>query len=345
MSKHDTIRKNLRTLTHSQNVEQALCHWKVTDRINRCQSDQMSVCELCGTHFRSGAVVARRVERSKDVVTVTVGGNCLVTLLERQFSEPKEVTKRKAATNKAISERYSGLVDPGGWVTWVYENAPPDLAELVVRLKHVGALRSKSELKKLIAFHDRKRKYSTEAVLPMAEALRAHGVKVPNVITLDQARRLLDGLSSKRLSETLADLGRRFLEEVGATNIDHWQEAWALCTPAQRRLVAALACLSEPIKEPKPRDLMAWLGKHVRLPAIKYPLKAPQFTWHPAWGLCLVSESPGVPSLCVEVFLWGRNEWTKFITAKMRAVSAESPKSFAHLEARAFWDLPRWYLQ
>lgn len=211
-----------------------------------------------------------------------------------------------------------------------------------VRLRHLGALRNNAELKKLVAFHDRKRKYPTEALLPMVDDLRALGTHIADTLTLDQARRLLASLSSKRLEAMLARRGAEYVKDFIAEDFEHWGTAWGNANLLQRRMIAALAALSDSLHDDGDEVWASWLSKHVRLPLIQFPLKAPQFAWHRKYGLCLVSESASRPDSIVEVFRWGRNDRPRFQAKVLRAVVARSSADVLLLEREALWTLPPW---
>jgi hypothetical protein len=316
--------------------------WEVANKINLSERDGSAACELCGTPFRRGAVVVRHVPRVRKRVTLTIGGYCLVMLLEHEFGDPKEVAKRRTATTRQIVERYRGLADAGAWVVWVYEHAPTELADAAVRLRHLGIVRSNAELRRLIAFHDANRKYAAEAVLPMADALRGCGVRVPKSITLDQARRLLAGMSEAKRSQVLGRLGERYLHESGPSNIEGWDDAWRSASQTERRLIAAMAAISDSIQDDGSEVWKNWLSRHVRLAVMASPASSPRFAWNRTYGLCLLAEEAVSSDSTVEVFLWGRNAWARFRVSALHAVTATDVKSVLPLEREVFWQLPIW---
>ena len=93
MSKHETFHKNILAITGCRSFEAAIRGWTVADRICLSNSDEMAVCELCSTRFRLGAIVNRPHTGAKKLKTIAVGGKCLITLLEKQFSDSQEIVK------------------------------------------------------------------------------------------------------------------------------------------------------------------------------------------------------------------------------------------------------------
>jgi hypothetical protein len=325
-------------VTRCRSSKIAMSGWSVSNKIDHSATHAPSSCELCGTHFRRGAVVTRLLPRSTKPITLTIGGDCLSTLLLHQFGNAKEVAKRRAETTRQIEALYDGLADPGSWITWVYENATRRVSDAAVRLKHIGFVRSKAELNKLVAFHDANRKYATEAIFPRASVLREFGISVPKSITLDQWRRLRAGISDDKLSPALAKIGERFLEDAESQNIDRWTETWLGSSPLDRRLIAALGQISDWLSDDDEMTWTRWLKRHVKLPSMIFPSRAPQFVWSPGNGLGLLTEDAATDDTLVEVFLWGRNEYPRFRAGALRAATTDDRAFVIKLEREAFWN-------
>jgi len=148
MGSRPAFKANVIALTGAMTVSHALSGWSVIRRI--AAKDTMGACELCGTRFKRGAWV-RHVRHQPEI---SVGGDCLQTLLLGKFAAPATVKKKATSFRQKIRKRYQGIVDPANWLKWIVEHAPKSHAAAVVQLEHLGYTDGKS-LEKLIAFHDR----------------------------------------------------------------------------------------------------------------------------------------------------------------------------------------------
>ena len=85
MSKRTTISNNLRSLTGRKDVGAAMKGWKVVHLVSPATNSRPTACELCGTRFQNGAII--RYSRPRQ--TISIGGDCLATILRGRFSVAK----------------------------------------------------------------------------------------------------------------------------------------------------------------------------------------------------------------------------------------------------------------
>jgi len=316
--------------------------WQIADRIDLPAKSELSSCELCGTKFRHGAVVMRPRARSRAPITITVGGDCLTTLLRHRFADRQEILRKREETRQQIAEHYSALaklIDIGSWINWVYENAPHELLDVAIGLKYLGAVNSASELNRVVAFHDRTRKYASDALLPFAVELRGLGVIVPRVMTLDRARRFVRELSGRDLRRLFRKRGQEYLDQYDMSDVYRWNGAWSRLGDQNQRLVAALAQLTDWIRDPNWQN---WIAENIKFLPMNAAYKAPRFVWNHAEGLALLVEDPEPPRSLVEVFLWGRNESKRFLFEQLQLVDSNYEPDIFQLEKKVFWDVPTW---
>src|SRR5262249_34151273 len=155
------ITNNLLALTRCRSFAKAVDGWSVQRLVNLSNVEQQS-CELCGTRFREGALVVHR--RSK--ATVLVGGTCLKTLQEHRFPKRFRFKEAKRFTLEMIRSHYGALVDPGNWLLWIRRNAPKRLAQAAADLYAFGVALEHEQLAALIRFHDSRRLFPRNALLP-----------------------------------------------------------------------------------------------------------------------------------------------------------------------------------
>ena len=91
MSKRDSFKKTILKLSRCKSIKNAMRGWGVKRLV---LADRLSaVCELCGTKFKRGVVIARATAGRP--VTITVGGDCLEAILCGRFADRKFVANRK----------------------------------------------------------------------------------------------------------------------------------------------------------------------------------------------------------------------------------------------------------
>lgn len=247
MSKRDTITNNLLALTHSRSSVKAMDGWFVKKLVTL--SKQQQACELCGTRFREGALVEHR--RSK--ATVLVGGTCLKTLQAHRFPKRfkfKPAKQRTLTTLRTHYRPYRSLIDPGNWLLWVRENAPPRLVQVASDLCVFGATTDSDQLQKLIRFHDKKRRFPRGALLTGPGALeRALQTRIPHYITIAQAQQLeRQGAETTSPKEKLEIAASNYLEDHVLTRINEdpdLVQVWAQVGALAQRALTALAALDE----------------------------------------------------------------------------------------------------
>jgi hypothetical protein len=283
MSKRDTITNNILALTHSRSFVKAVDGWFVKKLVTL--SNQQQACELCGTRFGEGAVVEHR--RSK--ATVLVGGTCLKTLLVHRFPKRFKFKPAKQRTLTTLRTHYRSysLIDPGNWLLWVRENAPPRLVQVASDLCIFGATMDSDQLQKLIRFHDKNRRFPRSALLTDPGALeRALETKIPRYITIVQAQQLeRQGAETTSLEEIAASnyLKNRVLPRINEDA--DLAQVWAQVGPLAQRALTALAALDERAVRAGNKQLVA---DHV---AANWPPpgEAPMFIWNANIGLGFVS--------------------------------------------------------
>jgi hypothetical protein len=301
MSKRDTITNNILALTHSRSFVKAVDGWFVKKLVTL--SRQQQSCELCGTRFREGAVVEHR--RSK--ATVLVGGTCLKTLQAHRF--PKrfrfKAAKQHTLTTLRVHYRsYRSLVDAGNWLLWVRENAPPRLVQVASDLCIFGATTDLDQLRKLIRFHDKKRRFPRSALLTDPGALeRRLQTRIPNYITIVQAQQFERQGAMTSPKEKLEIAASNYLEDHVLARISEdadLEQVWVQVGPLAQRAVTALAALDERAVRTGNKLLVP---DHVAANWAT-PGEAPMFVWNASIGLGFVSRDDVFASPKANVWLW-----------------------------------------
>jgi hypothetical protein len=343
MSKRDTFVQNIRAITGCRSFKKAIEGWKVKQIINLPHSAPHAVCELCTTHFRSGAFVQHVVPSGTRPVTISVGGDCLETILLGRFTDRKVVAARKHATNAVIRNVYEGLIDPGAWISWVIDNAPKRFAPLVADLQRLGMVSSDEELKKLIAFHDQTRIYPRAALLPDWRSLDRHVGGIPVGLTLNEARRLLRRLNGADVERILLVRAKRYYKDsisASAAQDEPWATAWARLDRISRRMVVALCSLTDKATDGVPVNaerLMSGLRPMPSSPS------TPCFAWHPTAGLGLIENGEVRSDGMANVWLWGSYDHHSYKLSYWHSVRPPSARLVREAEAQAFWTAPGWY--
>ena len=164
-SKHDIIEKNLRTLARARSFNKAVEGWTVK-RVFVLGKGPQQACELCGTHFRTGA----RIQHSRTGATVIVGGTCLRTILTRRFPVTFAFEEQRQQTLTYLRNAYNSLVDPGNWTRWIVENSPPRLAQSVAEDRAITPVL----LRRCIRCRERRLGMLERNHVARANALRLH---------------------------------------------------------------------------------------------------------------------------------------------------------------------------
>ena len=335
MTKRTTFKRTIRGLTRKPSLDAALADWSVLSIINLDKyAGKMQACELCGTRFYRGAWVSYPSKR----VRIAVGGDCLQTLLERRFTARREISKRRREIRMSLTRRYGAIVDPGNWIRWIIENAPPRLAGEVAELMRFQAVSSGTGLKKLVAFHDEHRRYPREALLRDAEML-ALPLGLSEYLTINQARRLVDASRSmpyvaKIIAARRARSQEQFLGPPYVTE-DSEKVAWNHLDELGQRTVLALFALS-----------LEFNGSEVcsNTLALNWPavgaLRIPSFVWSPRLGLgfvhCDPEEDPPWSRVLVWQFVQRDYTKTRVDMSYVRRTTGAPPQAVEELEALAF---------
>jgi hypothetical protein len=334
MSKHDTFVKNVLGLTRCKTLKRALSGWEVRRIIELADSD-WATCELCGTNFRSGALI-RHV---KTGATLTVGGTCVQTVQRAGFPPRFPMKNTERSVQATLVARYRNVVDPGAWVTWIVEHAPSRLAPFVADLAFVGAVRQKSHLAALIKFHDARRRFERDALLENpSEIEREVKKQIPRLITINEARRWARRVSKGYLHHVLENRRKRyFRRHLDPLLEGKLREAWRELDVAARRSVVALAALSDDLEEGA-----VLCSKSL---AAQWPdeLAPNRFAWHPSQGLVWLDDArEGKAHALTWSTHFRRGALFAVSYGYWRAVSPKSAESVDALERRAFGLLPAW---
>ena len=336
MSKRDTITNNLLALTRNRSFAKAVDGWFVKKLVTLSKRQQ--ACELCGTRFREGAVVEHR--RSK--ATVLVGGTCLKTLQTNRFPKRFKFKPAKQRTLTDLREHYRSyrsLVDPGNWLLWVRENAPPRMVQAASDICIFGATADSNQLQKLIRFHDIKRRFPRSALLVDPGSLeRSLKTRIPSYITIVQAqqleRQLVKATSPK---ERLAIAASNYLKDHVLARINDdadLAQVWNHVGPLARRTVTALAALDERAARTGNKQLVA---DHV---VENWPPagEAPMFVWNANIGLGFVSKDDVFASHKANIWLWRSSRYQRAIynLNYWRGVTISEQGAVMQLEELAF---------
>lgn len=250
MTKHTTITRNLLTLTGCLSLDSALKGWQVRNLISENDERKYSVCELCGTPFLNGAVIRYGAKKQ----TVTVGGTCLGTILEKSFPDRQQRSIRSSDIQAELVKRYGTIIDPGNWIRWMQENSPPHLAEIMAILQYCDRISSRN-LSRLVRFHDKTRLYPRHALVPHWR-IYSKSITIPNYLTILESRRILKGLDLKKEPSIISGRSRAYMREVFKPLIDEFdslQEPWDRMSSLEQRSLLALCRLSDLRKDPSKR--------------------------------------------------------------------------------------------
>lgn len=332
MSKHDLITKNLRALTNTRSFRNAVRGWAVK-RMIVLGSGPAQACELCGTRFRNGA----HIQHTKTAAAIVVGGTCFRTILLSHFPPGCDIKAQRRDIRRKLETTYEGLIDPGNWIKWIVENAPPRLAHSAADLRHFAVLSSPDDLDRLIRFHDARRQFRRAALLSNIRSLEmVLKVKIPAHITIDQAKKYEAKLAAKPKRLKVPLIATEYASEsvhpfiVGDPALN---AVWKNLEPQERRAVAALAALDEkasPPDLPLCPDALA-----LQWPT---PTGTSLFVWHPKIGLGFVGETDHLDGEKAYVWLWrsGSYQRCKYNLQYWRGVKGCSEEAVQALEQNAF---------
>jgi hypothetical protein len=304
MSKHDVITDNLIALTRARSFEKAVSGWTVK-RLVALKDRKMQSCELCGTRFKRGAVIAHQ----RNGATILVGGTCLHTIQRRRFPVRFNFSKARDFTYSTLRRWYEDLIDPGTWIKWIVENAPKRYAQSAADLQSFGVVLNAAELDALIRFHDRTRLFPKSALLTDAVQFEvALQKKIPAYLTIEQARKfraqfgtVLANLEEARSKEEFAErVVRRYISKRSDL-----RRVWEKLSPLERRAVIALVKLDESATDngtPLCGDEVAanW----------PQPKGVPMIVWNPRIGLGFVYKE-GKEEMKSHVWLWRSGHYRK----------------------------------
>lgn len=306
IGKSAIFRRNILAITRRKALAEARQGWTVVRLIALPKSGQMASCEICGTRFWQGALM--RHERHK--ADVTVGGTCVKIIRLTTFGSEATYQRRQRATWRLFHDHYSDRIVRGAWLTWIISNAPPRLAPLALDLRHLGAVRSDADMQKLIRYHDAQRQYPAKALIDDFDVLvRAGFMAHRQLLTLDEARRLVKRVASRKPHEMREARSQRFLRTRVRPFVRADSErlsAWNRLSSTERRALVALAALSERRGgEPMVPKLESSFEEAVRNAG------SAQFVWNTEKGLGFVADWSHRDSKTARVYFWKTMRWSK----------------------------------
>lgn len=330
IGKRNTFQRNIISITGSETLTAALDDWTVLRVIDLLKSQPMSSCELCGTRFRRGALM----RHTRHKATVTIGGTCAEIIRRKAFGSSTEYQTRRDETWNLFKKHYGDIISQGAWITWLIRNAPPRLAPIVADLQFLGAVRSDEDLRALIRFHDATRLYPVSALISERQMLTRAGVaKIPRYLTLNEARRIMNVLStrSKVLNLRSQHFWRQHLRPFLSMTVDG-KAAWRALSKEEQQTVTALAALSEEKRIGSAAsffDQFTFVDSHPHVP---------QFIWNPQFGLALIERHDYKYNGIAHVILWGCASKAKrtFALSYFRTPSSQSRSVVKALERLAF---------
>lgn len=341
MSKRDTFKRNILGLTRERSFAKAIAGWEIARDIRLPSRGRATACELCGTPFRSGALLRRAGTKSRKAVTITVGGTCLQTILLGSFPTGAAIARRKQAVISKLERTYGELLDdPGHWTMWLVEHVPEQLAPLAAQLRLLGIVSTDYALNKLIRFHDANRRYPTAALLPMRDGANE---ALPKQITIDEARAILKGMTREQWASALLRLSndyRRQEIEPYVSDDWEWHKAWNRLTTFQRRAVVALDKLSSFAggdEYPELRKLIQ------RLPPARTTPAYPFFVWSEKHGLALMEEPSEDILNYGEAWVYVKGDYRTIDLSTCRLIIKMTEERVLVLESEAFWSRPPWF--
>ncbi len=341
MSKRDIFERNIKQLTRARSIARAVEGWEIAHDISLTKGSSGATCRLCGTRFFKGALVRRPASGTRKAVTITVGGTCLGTILRGSFADRATLVVRKKEVVSRLRQMYGALFgDPGNWIKWILENAPARLAHLAAQLHHLQMVRTDRELNRLIAFHDASCRYPTAALLPVLDPTLGAS-RIPNSLTINEARAILKGLTPVQFGKMLLRRSNEFRErEIAALGEDFaWRSAWQRLNDLEQRAVAAIAKLSNDLDALDSARIAKLIGKLAPVPKTHV---VPFFVWVGKRGLAVVEEL-GETEDAATAWIWREDKYPVIDLSSCKSASPISEDAAVELEAMAFWEQPPWY--
>ena len=334
MSKHSTITKNLLALTGRRSLDNALAGWEIKNLIHETVGKKYSVCELCGTHFLQGAVMYHPLKNQ----TISVGGTCLGTILDKSFPDRTGYRLSKSQTQDELIKRYGNVVDPGNWIKWMRVNSPPSLAQPLAILEYFGGVSSK-DLNKLVRFHDGKRLYPRHALIPDWR-IYSKFVPISEHMTISESKRILKLVSSKgKEPSVISGRSRAYFREELKPILDEYlglQETWDRLNSVERRCLLALCRLSELRKNPAHGICETSLANSFR--PLDTTHRRTEFLWNPKGGVGIVYEDDWESGDSADIWFWHTRDFgeRRYRLTFFRQFQPDSQEVTVKLEQLAF---------
>ena len=177
----------------SRNAREAVKEWSLK---GYDETEHTHYCELCGTRIKRYYMITNQTSGA----TLLIGIFCYRSMLnyfeknelktslqkEKEYSE-----KAKGDLNKFLFDEYRNIVQPGHWIKWTIEQlneATPDVQRAIRVLRNIGYVDDKNDRKILIKYHDEKRKYSRETLLP---GWQRKNIFPPEFLTINESKKYL----------------------------------------------------------------------------------------------------------------------------------------------------------
>ena len=336
MSKHDVIIDNLAALTKCSSFERGIVGWSVTKLI-ALGAHQRQSCELCGTHFRKGAIV----KHSRSGSRIVVGGTCLTTLQRQRFPPRFRIQKAKQATMDILRQHYRRVVHPGTWIQWVIEHAPKRLAQPVADLRSFGLVVNSKELEALIRFHDKTRLFPRRALIEDWRFIESVlSIKIPPHITFLYALHTLEkfGATARDPELRLRIESQQYMKREVLPFVHRYSDLttlWRSLQPHEKRGFVALAALDGRASKQNVALCSDELTEMWPAPGIP-----PLFTWNNKIGLGFVGPADRLDGEKSHVWLWrsGRYRRGVYDLRYWRGISGCSMAAVHLIEELAFPD-------
>jgi hypothetical protein len=140
---------------------------------------------------------------------------------EKEYSE-----KAKGDLNKFLFDEYRNIVQSGHWIKWTIEQlkeAPPDVQRAIKVLRNIGYVDDKNDRKILIKYHDEKRKYSRDTLLP---GWQRKNIFPPEFLTINESKKYLEQseTESKPIHKKNLDLSKEEKQTIHERNVKKIEE-------------------------------------------------------------------------------------------------------------------------
>ena len=342
MGKHDTIKQNLKAVSGETALNAAISGWRVARLINN-KSESVS-CELCGTRFRTGAWIVRRNPSCE----ISIGWRCLEFIRARRISDAN-LQRSRTQTSSALKHLYQSLVDPGAWITWIIDHAPPRLAEDAVDLKLFHGARSASALRRLIRFHDNTRRYPIEALFGF-EWLMRRGVGGRRYMTLSQARQLDRDKRRTLIERLFRSQAEGIIDTAITPSIEKDPDALRATEALSELGKIALATLCALDIRRENDDISICDEEIFRLwPEIETSVLSERFpemwVWNPRAGVGILDYRDLTSSETARIWLWAHGGGRGFDIRYWRCVEPASDTATKRLHADIAGKGPAWLLK